>query len=45
MQLDSLIFVMLLEAVSVDVVAVPPLFVLLGRKVTLEDLQVPDIGR
>ena len=46
-QLDSLILVMLLEAISVDGVAVPPLFVLLGGipKVTEEDLQVPDIGR
>ena len=45
MQSDSLILVMLLEAVSADGVAVPPLFVLPGGKVTEEDLQVPDIGR
>ena len=44
-QLDSLILVMLLEAISADGVAVPPLFVLLGGKVTQEDLQVLDIGR
>ena len=41
---DSLILVTLLEAVSADGVAVPPLFVLPGGKVTQEDLQVPDIG-
>ena len=45
MRLDSLILVMLLEAASVDGVAIPPLFVLPGEKVTEEDLQVLDIGR
>ena len=44
MWLDSLILVTLLEAVSADGVADPPLFVLPGGKVTQEGLQVPDIG-
>ena len=45
MRSDSLLLVMLLEAVLEDRVAIPPLFVLLGGKVTQEGLQVPDIGR
>ena len=44
MQSDSLILVTLLEAVSADGVAVTPLLVLPGGKVTLKDSQVPNIG-
>ena len=41
---DSLVLVMLLEAVSVDGVAVPPLFVLLHGHGTFDDLKLPGIG-
>ena len=44
MQSDSLILVTLLEAISVDGVAVPPLFVLLRGHNTFDDLKLPGIG-
>ena len=42
---DSLVLVMLLEAISVDGVAVPPLFVLPCGHSTFNDLKLPGIGR
>ena len=44
MQSDSLILVTLLEAISADGVAVPPLFVLLRGHNTFDDLKLPGIG-
>ncbi len=45
LQLDSLVLVMLLEAISADGAAVPPLFVLPKGQVNVDDLGLPGIGR
>ena len=45
MQSDSLALVTLLEAMSADGAAIPPLIVLLKGLVNVDDLELPGIGR